>query len=184
MELTSSDQLNVEITDAFEHLDTPFAVARGVTIPVGDYHFTQARMSWFMSASRRVSGFFSLAAGEFYGGSLAEISWRGRVELSPSLSFEPQLSLNHVETPYGAGDSNVVGARLTYTLTPRMFVGALVQFQSATKSASSNLRFRWEYQPGSEMFVVYSDGRDTLGRGFPAILNRSIVLKLTKLIQF
>ena len=184
VELTSSDQLNIELTDAFEHLETPFTVARGVTIPVGDYRFTQARMSWFMSASRRVSGFFSLAAGEFYGGSLAEISWRGRVELSPSLSFEPQLSLNHVETPYGAGDSNVVGARLTYTLTPRMFVGALVQYQSATKSASSNLRFRWEYQPGSEMFVVYSDGRDTLGRGVPAILNRSIVLKLTKLIQF
>jgi hypothetical protein len=45
---------------------------------------------------------------------------------------------------------------------PRMFVAALVQYASATSSLSTNLRFRWEYQPGSELFVVYTEGRDTL----------------------
>ena len=138
-----------------------------------------------MSASRRVSGFFSVAGGEFYGGTLREISWRGRVEVSPTLSVEPQLALNHVDTPYGVGDTNVVGTRATYTLTPRMFVAALMQYQSATKSFSANVRFRWEYQPGSELFVVYSDARDTDDKGFPPpILNRSFVVKVTKLFQF
>ena len=27
---------------------------------------------------------------------------------------------------------------------------------------SSNIRLRWEYQPGSELFIVYNDQRDTL----------------------
>ena len=136
-----------------------------MTIPVGDYSFRQGRASWFMSASRRVSGFFSVAGGEFYGGTLREISWRGRVEVSPTLSVEPQLALNHVDTPYGVGDTNVAGTRATYTLTPRMFVAALMQ-------------------PGSELFVVYSDARDTDDRGFPPpILNRSFVVKVTKLFQ-
>ena len=185
VELTTSDQLNAEFSDAFEHLSAPFTVAPGVTIPAGDYSFRKVRASWFMSASRRVSGFFSVAGGEFYGGTLREISWRGRVELSPTLSVEPQLALNHVDTPYGVGDTNVVGTRATYTLTPRMFVAALMQYQSATKSFSSNVRFRWEYQPGSELFVVYSDARDTDDRGFPPpILNRSFVVKVTKLFQF
>src|SRR5437867_8142203 len=39
---------------------------------------------------------------------------------------------------------------------------------------SSNIRFRWEYQPGSDLFFVYSDGRDTLGAGFPRLQNRRI----------
>ena len=101
------------------------------------------------------------------------------------MSFEPQVSLNHVDTPYGVGNTNVIGSRATYTLTPRMFVGALLQYQSATKAVSANVRFRWEYQPGSELFVVYSDARDTDETGFPPpVLNRSFVVKLTKLLRF
>jgi hypothetical protein len=37
----------------------------------------------------------------------------------------------------------------------------LPQYSSGDNAFSSNLRFRWEYQPGSELFVVYTDERDT-----------------------
>jgi hypothetical protein len=59
-----------------------------------------------------------------------------------------------------------------------------MQYQSRTDSMSTNARFRWEYQPGSEVFVVYSDGRNTLGPGFPDLDNRSVVVKLTKLFRY
>ena len=72
----------------------------------------------------------------------------------------------------------------SYTLSPRMFVSALVQYQSATDSMSTNARFRWEFQPGSELFVVYTDERDTTVIGYPALRNRAFVVKLTRLFQF
>jgi len=131
-----------------------------------------------------ISGFVTLATGEFYGGTLLEASWRGRIELTPQLSAEPTLSFSHVETPCGTGDTNVIGSRLTYTISPRMFVGALVQFQSAARTATANVRFRWEYQPGSELFVVCSDGRDSGQTGVPPpILNRSVVVKVSRLFR-
>jgi hypothetical protein len=185
VEFNTSDQIGLEVTDAFEYLSAPFEVAPGVTVPVGRYRFKQARATWFMSAARRASGFAGLTIGEFYGGTLRELSWRGRVELTARLSVEPQFSFNHIETPFGKGDTNVITSRATFTLTPRMFVAALLQYQSATKAVSSNVRFRWEYQPGSELFVVYSDGRGTENTGFPPpILNRSLVVKMTKLFRF
>jgi len=183
-EFTTSDQLNIEYTEAFERLDQPFAVTPGVTLPVGDYSFGQARATFQLSAARKVSGFVSFTVGEFYDGTILETSWRGRIEFSSQLSAEPTISFNHVETPHGTGDTNVIGSRVTYTLTPRMFVAALIQYQSAAKTATSNVRFRWEYQPGSERFLVYSDGRDTNDAGFPPpILNRSFVVKITKLFR-
>ena len=183
-EFNTSDQVNVDYTDAFEHLTQPFVVAPGVSIPAGDYSFRRGRATVMLSAARKISGFVSLTGGEFYGGTLLEVSWRGRIELTPQFSAEPTLSFNHVETPYGTGDTNLIGSRVTYTISPRMFVAALVQFQSATRTATANVRFRWEYQPGSEMFVVYSDGRDTNDKGFPPpILNRSVVVKVTKLFR-
>jgi hypothetical protein len=183
-EFTTSDQVNVEYISAFERLVGPFPVTPGVTLPAGDYSFDQVRATMQLSAARRVAGFVSVTAGEFYDGTILEASWRGRVEVSSQLSLEPTLSFNHVETPHGTGDTNVVGARVVYTLTPRMFVGALIQYQSAVKTVTSNVRFRWEYQPGSELFVVYSDGRDTNDTGFPPpVLNRSVVVKVTRLFR-
>ena len=66
-----------------------------------------------------------------------------------------------------------------------MFVSALVQYQKRTSSVTSNARFRWEYRPGSELFVVYSDGRTTLNStGFPDLQNRSFVVKVTRLLRW
>ena len=79
--------------------------------------------------------------------------------------------------------TTVVTDRTTYTINPRMFVSALVQYASASKTMSTNARFRWEYRPSSELFVVYSDGRDTTNIGFPTVVNRAFIVKLTKLFR-
>ena len=68
-----------------------------------------------------------------------------------------------------------------------MFFGGLIQYNSASDSLSTNLRLRWEYQPGSELFVVYvvyNDQRETALRGAPVLENRAFVVKFTRLLRF
>jgi len=184
MELSSGDGLAVEYSRLFEGLEASFDVTTGVTVPAGHYDFQQTKLLFTTAPQRPLSGTLVLTYGGFYGGTLKEASWRGRVEFGSRFYAEPILSLNYFKTPFGDGDANIIASRLTYTLTPRMFASALVQYQSATSSVATNARFRWEYQPGSELFVVYSDGRTTTGPGFPALDNRSFVVKLTKLFRF
>ena len=57
-----------------------------------------------------------------------------------------------------------------------------------TVSFGSNLRLRWEYSPGSELFVVYTDDRDVTGglrpdRGWD-LRNRGFVVKFNRLFRF
>ncbi|TDI27395.1 MAG: hypothetical protein E2P06_00715 [Acidobacteria bacterium] len=76
-------------------------------------------------------------------------------------------------------------ARVTYTFTPRMFFSGLLQYNSSRDVLSTNVRLRWEYQPGSELFVVYNDQRDTeLGRSVPMLENRAFIVKVTRLFRF
>ncbi len=184
MELASSDQLAVEVSQAYERLVAPFTVVPGVVIPAGEYNFLQTKAMVTTGSQRPVSGTFTLTRGGFYGGTLSEFTWRGRAEFGAQLLLEPTLSVNVFDTPWGKGESNLLGSRVTYSLSPRMFASALVQYASSTHSVSTNARFRWEYQPGSELFVVYSDGRNTTGPGFPELDNRSLVVKVTKLFRF
>jgi hypothetical protein len=65
-----------------------------------------------------------------------------------------------------------------------MFAGGLVQYSSSDHVFSSNIRFRWEYQPGSEFFLVYTDERDTTTPGYPDLKNRAFVVKVTRLFRF
>jgi hypothetical protein len=52
------------------------------------------------------------------------------------------------------------------------------------RALSSNLRLRWESPSRSELFVVYTDERDTRMRGYPDLTNRAFVIKINRLFRF
>ena len=47
-----------------------------------------------------------------------------------------------------------------------------------------HVRVRWEYSPGSELFVVYGDGRNTDVDGFPQLQSLVLAAKITYLLGF
>ena len=57
--------------------------------------------------------------------------------------------------PRGPVTLTVIRSRATFTVTPRMFVSGIVQYNSTNRSLGSNMRLRWEYLPGSELFVAF-----------------------------
>ena len=69
-------------------------------------------------------------------------------------------------------------------MTTRMFASALLQYVSSTNTVAVNARFRWEYQPGSEFFVVYNEQRNTLAPSFPGLSNRALIVKVNRLLRF
>ncbi len=89
-----------------------------------------------------------------------------------------------MKLPYGDFTARLVGLRLAVAPTARLGFSGLTQFNPTSRTLTSSARMRWEYTPGSELFVVYSDGRDTGARNFPLLQNRSIAVKATRLLRF
>ncbi|MGE3491271.1 MAG: hypothetical protein AB7N29_14795, partial [Vicinamibacterales bacterium] len=143
------------------------------------------RASYTLGPQRRISGSISASTGSFYDGTNRELGYRGVVEISPRFNVEPGLTLNWIDIPAGAFQTTVASTRTTYMFSPAMALSALVQYNSTAKSLGSSIRFRWEYAPSSDLFVVYSDGRDTrIGDRFPGLQNRTLVVKATRLFRF
>ena len=69
-------------------------------------------------------------------------------------------------------------------MTPQMFVSTFLQYNSSSDTVATNVRLRWEYLPGSELFVVYNEQRDTLARRFPDLTNRALIVKVNRLFRF
>ena len=185
VELQNSDRLSAGWVSTFERLTRPFVVVPGVAIPVGDYDFGTARAGYAFGQQRPVSGAVTVERGTFYDGRRTSISVsRTRVNPTSRFSLEPTASINWIARPGHSFTTNLVGSRVTYSVTPLMFASALTQYNSTTKRVSINVRLRWEYQPGSEIFFVYNEERDTLDRPVGALQGRALVLKVNRLFRF
>ena len=184
MELENSDRWYLQYTDSFEGLPEEFKLTSDVILPVGGYSFGQLRTEYDFGAQRRVSGRLFYTRGTFYSGTRSDVGYQGRAVFTPQLAIEPRISVSDVDLPQGSFITTLLGTRASFTVSPRMFLAALLQFNSSSKAVDTNIRFRWEYEPGSDLFIVYSDGRDTGLEGFPRLENRSFVVKFTRLFRF
>jgi hypothetical protein len=185
IEFHNSDKLVLIHSDNYELLTRPFPIAPGITIPVGGYPFNNTQVGYNFGQQRRLAGNVLVEYGTFYSGHRAALTASGvRTEITPQFSVEPNASLNWVDLAEGSFATTLLGPRVTYTMTPRMFISALVQYNSSTDTANANVRFRWEYKPGSELFVVYNDERNTTAVGFPELTNRAFIIKVTHLFRY
>jgi len=194
IELENSDRFDATYLQTYDFLEHPFEIAGGIVIPVGGYDFHNTQFDYTFGSQRRLAGRLGLEHGSFYGGTKTTLAvggsgrgsfGGGRVEVTPQLSLEPGMSLNWLDLPQGGFTTTLVTTRATYTMTPLMFVSALIQYNSDTNGLSTNLRLRWEYQPGSELFIVYNEQRDTLTPNkYPELENRAFIVKVNRLFRF
>ncbi len=186
IEFQNSDRFAVGVLDDYELLLRPFNIVPGQRVPAGGYDFTTGRVGYNMGQQRKFSGNVLFEMGEFYNGDRTAITFnRSRINVSSQLSIEPSVSVNWIQLPTGDFTTQLYGARVTYTMTPLLFASALVQYNSSTHTVSANARLRWEYRPGSELFVVYNEERDSEAAvGVPVLQNRAFIVKVNRFIRF
>ncbi|MDD9958340.1 MAG: DUF5916 domain-containing protein [Gammaproteobacteria bacterium] len=186
-EFEQGDAFRISLNDEFEMLDTPFRIASDVVLQPGKYDFSSYEVSYLWGTQRDFSGRLSYRGGDFWSGTNEAFGFSaGRIELSPQLSVEPSYSFNKVKLPEGDFRTELGRVRVTYTISPRMYFSGLMQYNSTQSSFSTNFRFRWEWAPGSELFVVYSDDRDTNPFDRPdsfELRNRGWAVKINRLFQ-
>ena len=185
IEFQNADRFNVSYAGQYEFLPTPFRIATGVTLPSGGYDFNSVGVGFNRATRQRVSGNLSFDHGTFYNGHRTTMGVSsGRLNLTPRVSVEPSYSVNWVDLVQGSFTTHLMGSRLSFTPTPRMFMSAFLQFNSSSHAVASNVRLRWEYRPGSELFIVYNEDRDTRAARFPDLANRAFIVKINRLLRF
>ena len=179
----SGDRFVVDHTRTEEHLLDGFDLSEEVRVHAGDYRFARTGVRFWLGSHRPLSGYLRYEFGDFFGGSRRELSYWGRAEVSERLSMEPNIGMNWIELPDGEVRTALSRVRASFTLSPRSYLAALVQYNSAASVISANFRFRWEYSPGSDLFVVFSTNRDG-DDGLAGLSDRALVVKFTRLFRF
>jgi hypothetical protein len=163
----------------YERLTQGFEVSRGVTIPIGEYRFQQLQTGYTANPSNRLAFSGSLTAGEFYSGTIRGFIGSIRWRLNANLAASSTLEANTIDLPQGNFDTQVARFRVDYSFNTRMFLNTFVQYNSATSTWLTNIRYRFIYRPLSDFYLVYNDTR---GGGRPG--QRTVAIKNTLMLAF
>jgi hypothetical protein len=142
--------------DVTDVLTEPFAVRPGIVIPAGRYRFNRPRASFNSAPSKQLVFNVRYQWGDFYTGKLDEYSAGISYRPNSHLLFDLSDSYNHGRLPQGDFSTNLFIGRANYNLSRKFLTSALLQVNTASRTAALNVRFRYIFRPNSDLYIIYN----------------------------
>jgi hypothetical protein len=167
--------------DRFERLDRDFVVQQGAVVPSGDYHFGEWSARYGSSSGRPFSASASITSGGFFNGDRTTLELSGLWRVNEHLALDVFGQTNQVDLPETSFTADVYGGRASYALSTRFFLSTFVQYNAAAEELVNNVRLNFIHAPLSDLFLVYTERRDTAAS---RVQDRLLSLKVTRLFGF
>jgi hypothetical protein len=166
-----------------EEVRRPFTInsARAVRVDADRYTFDEYFVIWNSNSADRFSYSSRYSIGEFYNGYRRGYAFGPSFRPNEHFNTAVNLQINDIELSGSKYVSKLITARVNYNLSTKMFVNALLQFNTDSRQVSSNLRFNIIHRPLSDFFFVYNEQRDERSGD---LINRALIAKMTYLVAF
>jgi len=158
--LTSENtELFVNLMNAEENLPFGFFLPDSVFIPAGDYEWWQVSLNHGTSDEHEFSYQVNLAyADGFFDGVYTRanfgITWRP----SEHFSISPRWNYQKFDMPDGKVEIHIAFLNGTIDFTPDSGMIIQAQWDNISQAMGASIRYRWEYEPGSEFFAAIAEG--------------------------
>ncbi|MXW18844.1 MAG: carbohydrate binding family 9 domain-containing protein [Gemmatimonadetes bacterium] len=175
--------LTVGALSSFESVRDPFPIS-DVVVPAGEYWFHEATSMLRLPRSDLFRGEFETSVGSFYDGSRVRLSVKPVWIVSKYLELETGYEVNRLDfADRGVATTAQLGSlRVKTALNPKVSMSTFGQYNSATDQTSLNVRFRYHFREGTDLWIVYNEGfyneRDSgLGPRRPLSSGRALLVK-------
>ena len=166
----------------------PFVVynrdGKRVVIPAGEYSWWQNGFEYSHNPSARVTGTIRYRIGTYYDGDFNSFDITSDYRITPKATASVGWTRQDINLPQGAFVNTLVPIKASYSFTTLASLSALLQYNSASATFSSNVRLALLNRSGTGLFVVYNDRQDTTSYTSVETLGRSVIVKYTKLFAF
>ena len=154
---TAGDTIRTHFHDAVENIRKKFFLPHHVPVPVGDYHWNYMHLHIDTSRSRPLTVFFDMDCCEFYNGH--NFAPRIQYDYRPNetWSFNIQHDMQFIDLPTGSVNVQIGAIEVITNFSPDMTLRTQVQYDNISQRFQLLMRYRWEYEPGQELFVALGD---------------------------
>ncbi len=181
--LQNSSFIEIGTNPNVEVIDDRFAInsRRGIFVEPGRYEFKEH----FILANSNSAAPFSMnlrfGTGDFYEGYRRNYTVGGTFRMNEHLNLSLSDQINDIDLRSGSFVTHLVTGRVNYYFSTKVFVNALVQYNTDTNQWSSNVRLDIIHRPLSDIYLVYNERHDSRSG---ALISRAVIAKMTYLLAF
>ncbi|MGZ6007118.1 MAG: hypothetical protein ACXWKS_06645, partial [Rhizomicrobium sp.] len=118
------------------------------------------------ATDRFISGIFDVQCCGFYGGHLLQTQTTIALHPGDTVTFSGEHTMQLIGLPTGHVAIHIGSIDAALNFTPDMQIRMQAQYDNISKDLGYSVRYRWEFDPGSELLVVVGDDAtvNTLGQ--------------------
>ena len=165
---TIGDMVTLRIIDSFENVPALFLLPGSVPVPAGRYLWTNVGARFSSFNGRIVSADAEIICCSFYDGSSVDAKVSLTYRPSPYFEITPAYRGTFIDLPRGHVDIHLTTFDSVLNFTPDMNVALQVQYDNISGNLGLSLRYRWEYEPGNEIFFGIGQSAWIIGPDFLA----------------
>ena len=154
----------------------------GIPVPPGEYEWSEGNIWFNYNRSAPVNAGVRLVFGGFFGGDILSVRSQLNARYAETFNFSLIWTRNDIDLPAGSVVTNLVGTRVAYNFSPRLFAQSLVQYNDSDRLWSVNFRFGWLQDANTGLFLVYNE-TEGIRQYIPAGAGRSLILKYSYLFD-
>ena len=156
----------IETWNDYEKIPVAFSLPNGVIVPAGDYDWQVFHGHFETATDRFISGIFDVQCCGFYGGHLLQTQTTIALHPGDTVTFSGEHTMQLIGLPTGHVAIHIGSIDAALNFTPDMQIRMQAQYDNISKDLGYSVRYRWEFDPGSELLVVVGDDAtvNTLGQ--------------------
>jgi hypothetical protein len=160
------DEITFKIIDSYENVPSLFYLPSHVAVPAGEYYWRNAYARFRTFDGRPLALDTEIWCCAFYNG--RSLHTKVSVNYRPNAYFEllPSYEGTYIELPTGHADIHLASIEAIVNFIPDMNLDVQAQYDNISQSFAFLARYRWEYQPGNELFIAFSQGALIDGESF------------------
>ena len=168
IETSRNDRAWVSIVNRFESVPEAFDLPREVPVLAGDYHWNNVVGRFQTTPARPWQFNVEVACCSFYNGDGIETEFNLNLRPGRYFEFRAGYEGTFISLPTGSVDIHVLSLDSVVNFTPDMQLAIEAQFDNISRDFALSARYRWEYQPGNEIFVAFGQTAQIPGTRFVA----------------
>jgi hypothetical protein len=154
-ETARNDRGWLGVENRFESVPEIFDLPNDVPILVGDYDWTNIVGRFQTSPARPWQFNLELTCCRFYNGDAIQSDFNFNLRPGRYFSFRFGYEGTFINLPTGSVDIHVLSVDSVVNFTPDMQLAIEAQFDNISRDFALSARYRWEYQPGNELFIAF-----------------------------
>jgi hypothetical protein len=160
------DEFFTNVSSDMERIPGGFFLPDGIFVPADTYHNWNFGIYAGSSQARWISARLNLDMGGIYGGDYYRAGLGLGVRPSPYLTFDLDHNFQEFILPGGSLRIHISSIAANINFTPDMTLTLQSEYDNISSDVALSARFRWEYEPGHELFASVGHAANWEGRDF------------------